>query len=144
MTAYLYLNCFIPADSTCESVIVPQNPLKVKPDVAVIGALLYAFSGFQTINLEFNHFHDVVAVFPLLLWGIENIDEKKKRPAFIIAVAINCLINYFFFIQSVVFMLIYFIVILPENVALLFVRNYRRRNSEHNFYPLCFVYYWEY
>ena len=109
MTAYLYLNCFIPADSTCESVIVPQNPLKVKPDVAVIGALLYAFSGFQTINLEFNHFHDVVAVFPLLLWGIENIDEKKKRPAFIIAVAINCLINYFFFIQSVVFMLIYFI-----------------------------------
>lgn len=50
MTAYLYLRLFAEDRR-----------------YAVIGALLYAFSGFQTTNLEFFHFHDVTAVFPLML-----------------------------------------------------------------------------
>ena len=33
---------------------------------ALIGSLLYAFSGFQATNMLFYHFHDVVAFFPLL------------------------------------------------------------------------------
>ena len=47
------------------------------PKYAVLGALLYAFSGFQSTNLLFYHFHDVVAFFPLLLYGIEKSNERK-------------------------------------------------------------------
>lgn len=95
VTAYIYLRLFTNKDS--------------KYDYAIIGALIYAFSGFQAVNLMFFHFHDVVAFFPLLLWGIETLDDKKKRPWFILAIFINCLVNYFFFIQEVIFMVIYFL-----------------------------------
>ena len=74
LTAYIYLGKF--KDDSKES----------KGDYALIGALIYAFSGFQTVNLEFFHFHDVVALFPLLLWGIETIDDKKKRPIFVFVI----------------------------------------------------------
>ena len=93
-TAYLYLRLFLD-----------------KREWGVIGALLYAFSGYQTTNLEFFHFHDVVAVFPLLLWGLEkSMQDKKYRPAFIFAVFINCLMNYYFFVGEVVFLVIYYLI----------------------------------
>ena len=97
VTAYVYLRLFT------------KKAEGWKNDFALIGALLYAFSGFQAVNLMFFHFHDVVAFFPLLLWGIETIDDKKKRPWFILAIFINCFVNYFFFIQEVIFMVIYFL-----------------------------------
>ena len=31
---------------------------------AALGAMLYAFAGFQSVNLIFHHFHDAVAFFP--------------------------------------------------------------------------------
>lgn len=76
----------------------------------VIGALLYSFSGFQATNLEFFHFHDVVAFFPFLLLGLElAMKDKGYRPFFIFSVFINCLLNYFFFIGEVFFLVIYYI-----------------------------------
>ena len=98
VTSYIYLSCF------------KDEKAEWRNDYALIGALLYAFSGFQTVNLEFFIFHDVAAVFPLLLWGIENIDNREKTPIFVISVFLSCLMNYFFFIQEVVFMVIYFFV----------------------------------
>lgn len=79
-------------------------------DYAVIGALLYAFSGFQITNMLFNHFHDVVALFPLLLIGLDKAMLDNKKGLFAIAVAINAFTNYFFFIGQVVFLIIYFII----------------------------------
>ncbi len=77
--------------------------------VATVGALLYAFSGFQTANILFYHFHDVVALFPLLLIGLERLMENKHDIAcFVVAVCINALVNYFFFVQDVIFLLLYF------------------------------------
>ncbi|WP_240043712.1 YfhO family protein, partial [Akkermansia muciniphila] len=35
-------------------------------DYALIGAILYAFSGYSLCNVFFNHFLDVVALFPVL------------------------------------------------------------------------------
>lgn len=79
------------------------------PQSATVGALLYAFSGFQTTNLLFYHFHDVVALFPLLLIGLERLMQNKRDwPCFALAVCINALVNYFFFVQSVLFLLLYF------------------------------------
>ena len=76
---------------------------------AIIGALLYAFSGFQTTNLLFFHFHDVVAFFPLLLIGLEQtMENNRDNKLFVFAVFINSLVNYFFFVQEVVFLVIYF------------------------------------
>ncbi|MBR4906188.1 MAG: YfhO family protein [Clostridia bacterium] len=92
-TAYLFLERF------CE-----------KKTAAMIGALVYAFSGFQSINLIFYHFHDVVAFFPLLLLGLElAADDDRYRPFFIFTVFLNCLTNYFFFIGEVIFLTIYFL-----------------------------------
>lgn len=84
-----------------------QRFLKNK-NYAVIGALFYAFSGFQTGNLMFNHFHDVVALFPLLLIGLEEIVESKKFGYFALAVGLNALVNFFFFIGEVFFIALYF------------------------------------
>ncbi len=79
------------------------------PKNAVIGAVLYAFSGFQATSLEFYHFHDVVAFFPLLLVGVERIrEEPKDRIPFVFAVCINCLTNYYFFVEETVFLILYF------------------------------------
>ena len=78
--------------------------------IAIVGAILYAFSGFQTTNLMYYHFHDAVAFFPLLLLGLEiHLADRKRKSFFILAVFINCLVNYYFFVQEVVFLLIYFL-----------------------------------
>jgi hypothetical protein len=39
---------------------------------AVLGSLLYAFSGWMMYNVFFNHFHEAAVFFPLLLLGIEK------------------------------------------------------------------------
>lgn len=77
---------------------------------AVIGALLYAFSGFAVYNIFFNHFHEAIVFFPLLLVGIEELQVNNRRGIFAIAVAINAVVNYWFFIGEVVFVVIYFMI----------------------------------
>ncbi len=80
-----------------------------RPEYAVIGGLLYAFSGFSLYNIFFNHFHEAIVFFPLLLIGLEEMVVNKRRGAFALAVAINAFVNYFFFIGECVFLVIYFI-----------------------------------
>lgn len=77
---------------------------------ALIGALLYTFSGFSIYNIFFNHFHEAIAFFPLLLLGLDLFMEEDRRGVFAFAVAINCLANYFFFVGEVVFVALYFVI----------------------------------
>ena len=42
-----------------------------KADTAMIGGLLYAFTGFNLYNIFFNHFSEAVMAFPLLLIAME-------------------------------------------------------------------------
>ena len=77
---------------------------------ALIGSVLYAFSGFQSVNLLFNHFHDVVALFPLLLIGVEKITEEKKKGCLLFATCLCALTNYYFFVQEAIFVIIYYFV----------------------------------
>ena len=79
------------------------------PNMAVLGACLYAFSGFTVYNVFFNHFVDVVALFPYLLWALDEAVHEKRRGPFALLVALNLLNNYFFFAGQIVFLLIYFI-----------------------------------
>lgn len=78
--------------------------------MAFFGALMYAFSGFMIYNIFYNHFHEVVAFFPLMLIGMEELMVNKRKGLFAITVALNLLTSYYFFVPSVVFLVIYFII----------------------------------
>ncbi|MBQ4101324.1 MAG: YfhO family protein [Oscillospiraceae bacterium] len=93
LTAYLYIKRFT-----------------AKKEIALLGALLYAFSGFQMYNIVFNHFNDVVALFPLMLVGLEELVTENKKGVFVLAVCINALCNYFFLVGEVVFLFLYFFI----------------------------------
>lgn len=93
MTAHVYLQRFV------------KNK-----EYAVIGALLYAFCGFQIYNTFFNQFHEVVVLFPLLLIGMEELVNNDRRGLFAVAVALNAMCNYFMFAGQVAFCIMYFFV----------------------------------
>ncbi len=78
-------------------------------DYAVLGALLYAFCGFQIYNTFFNQFHEVVALFPLLLIGMEEYIQNNRKGLFAIAVCLNAMVNYFMFAGQVAFCVLYFL-----------------------------------
>lgn len=80
-----------------------------KPESALIGGLLYAFSSFNLYNVFFQ-FQDAFMYFPLLLVGLEEFVVNKRKGLFALVVAVNCLANYFFFIGDCVFLVIYFII----------------------------------
>lgn len=80
------------------------------PESAQLGGLLYAFSGFSIYNIFFNHFHEAIIFFPLLLLSLELFITENKRFFFAIMVCICALTNYFFFFGMVVFTIIYFFV----------------------------------
>lgn len=81
------------------------------PDYAVLGALLYAFSGFSHINLMYYHFHDIIAFFPLLLLSLDRLVLDGRRGWFALMTAVSALINYFFFFGQVIFLILYFITV---------------------------------
>ncbi len=91
-SAYLYLQLFTE-----------------KKELALLGGWLYAFSGFQSTNLLFNHFHDAVAFFPLMLYGLECILAGKKKRWFLLFVGLNASVNFFFFVGEAVFCVLYFL-----------------------------------
>ena len=80
------------------------------PEAARIGGLLYAFSGFAVYNIFFNHFHEAIVFFPLLLLSVELLITENRRGFFAAMVAITAIANYFFFFGMVVFVVIYWFV----------------------------------
>ena len=80
------------------------------PEAARLGGLLYAFSGFSVYNIFFNHFHEPIIFFPLLLLSLELLITENKRITFALMVCICSVVNYFFFFGMVVFTVIYFFV----------------------------------
>ncbi len=106
VTAYLYIRKHV-----------------IRDESAMLGALLYAFSGFNACNIVFNHFTDIVAFFPLYLLVFDNLMETehhkdnwyygfggKKLVYFALMTTLMAVINYYFFFGQVVFLLIYFAV----------------------------------
>lgn len=81
-----------------------------KPQNALIGGLLYAFSAYSMYNIFFNHFHEAIVFFPLMLIGVEEAVVNKRRGALAVAVAINAFVNYFFFIGECIFLILYFVI----------------------------------
>ncbi len=82
----------------------------LQPRMAVLAGMLYAFSGFSLYNVFFNHFHEAMIWFPLLLLGIEQQMQERRRGLFAVAVLMSALSNYYFFIGQAFFVMIYWVV----------------------------------
>ncbi len=78
-------------------------------EFAVLGGLLYAFSGYTMYNTFFNHFLDVMVFFPLMLIGMDELVENNTRGVFALSVALCALVNYVFFAGEAVFMVLYYV-----------------------------------
>ncbi len=89
----------------------------------MIGALLYAFSGFQACCIVFQHFADVVAFFPLYIASFDDlmaVDAEGQGEGlrlsgpvllkFALMSAFMSILNYYFFFGQVIFFVIYFFV----------------------------------
>ena len=77
-------------------------------ETAMIGAVLYAFSGFSVYNIFFNHFHEAIIMFPLMLAALDEYMANRRRGLFALTVFACCFVNYYFFVGQVTFTLIYF------------------------------------
>ena len=93
MTAYAYIRRFV------------RNK-----NMALVGGLLYAFSGFQIFNLFFNHFQDVTALFPLMLIAMEEKINNDRKGWFAVIVAVMAIVNYYFFAGQCVFLIMYYFI----------------------------------
>ena len=93
LTAYCFIRRFV------------RNPFS-----AQLAGLLYAFSGFSVYNIFFNHFHEAIIVFPLLLLSLELLITENRRGFFAFMVFLCAVTNYFFFFGMVVFTVIYFFI----------------------------------
>ena len=76
--------------------------------MALFGALIYAFSGFQSINIVFSSFHDITAFFPLYLLSFDRLMKEGKKTGFILMTALLSSISLYSFYGQVIFFLIYF------------------------------------
>ncbi len=77
---------------------------------AVLCSVIYALSGFNIYNVFFNSFLDCTALFPFMLYSLDEFVYNKKFGIFAFFVALNCINNYFFFAGQIVFLFIYFFV----------------------------------
>ncbi len=81
-----------------------------KKSVVVIGSMLYAFSGFQCSTVVFYHFQDAVALYPLMMIGLEQLVEDKKKGRLAVACLLNALSNLVFFGAEVMFLVLIYVV----------------------------------
>ncbi len=75
--------------------------------LAFIGALIYAFSAFTMDATYFFHFIDIIAVFPLIPYLVDEVLKKRKMYLLSLTVLLNGMINYYFLVSTSVFFLIY-------------------------------------
>lgn len=76
---------------------------------AVVASMMYAFCGFMHEDLLFYHFHDVAALFPLLLITLDDLMERRRHGPFIFAVLLNAIVNYYFLVGDILFLAAYFV-----------------------------------
>lgn len=81
-----------------------------KKELAFLGAFLYAFCGWMFDSLFFNHFIEVMAIFPLYLWSFDEVMAGRRKGLFCILTTASILINYFFWFGEVIFIALYFVI----------------------------------
>ena len=77
---------------------------------AMLGSLLYAFSGFGIYNIFFNHFHEAMITFPLILAAMDCFILDKRKGYLAFSVFAAAFVNYYFFVGQAVFVFIFWCV----------------------------------
>ena len=78
--------------------------------LALLGSVLYTFSGFTIVNTQFYHFLEVAAFFPLILLGMEDaMSAKPRRGLLALFCGLNTLTNYYFMLSSALLAALYFV-----------------------------------
>lgn len=93
-------------------------------DYAVLGGILYAFSGFSVYNIFFNHFHEAIVFFPIMLWALDEFMYHRRRGVFALSVFMCCMVNYYFFVGQVTFLIVYFVIRLISHSWTLKLRDF--------------------
>lgn len=75
---------------------------------AFLGTVMYAFSGFHLESFVYNHFFDATALFPFIILSFEMLVTENRRGLFALCAGIAAVTNFFFFIGTAVFMVIYY------------------------------------
>lgn len=89
--AYLYLSRYVKKDNT-----------------ALIGSVLYTFSGYTACSFVFNFVNDAFVIFPLALWGLDELVIQNKRGIFAFLIFITALSSPSTLIMEVIFYAFYF------------------------------------
>lgn len=100
------------------------------PDYAILAGILYAFCGYNIYSIFYDSFLDVTAMFPYLLTALDDAIIDKRRNYFPIWVALNLLVNYYFFIGEAIFLTIYFIFMLIGKKYTLTIKMFLRMALE--------------
>lgn len=77
---------------------------------AAAGSFMYAFSFFSMDSKFYYHFLDVIALFPLVLYFTDEVLDNGKTYLLFLVSLVNALVNYYFYIGTSIFFLIYLIV----------------------------------
>ena len=77
---------------------------------AAAGSFMYAFSFFSMDSTFYYHFLDVIALFPLVLYFTDEVLDNGKTYLLFLVSLVNALVNYYFYIGTSIFFLIYLIV----------------------------------
>ena len=100
--------------------------------LALLGCVLYAFSGFTVVNMQFYHFTEVIAFFPLILLGMEDaMGERPRRGLLALFCGLNTLTNYYFMLSSALLAALYF-------VFRFFSADWKPRRTWQNVFALIF------
>ncbi len=81
-------------------------------NAALIAAVLFGLSSYNSANLLFNHFHDAVLMIPFMLWAMERLFREGRHGFFALTVALAAFINYYFFFGQALFLIVYFVIAL--------------------------------
>lgn len=74
--------------------------LGVDEKTSRVFAIAYAFCGWNLYYMWFNHFMEVVVMFPLVLLGIEKVLKERKPMVLMISLFVLGLANYFFLVVA--------------------------------------------
>ena len=74
--------------------------LGVEEKTARLFSIAYAFCGWNLYYMWFNHFMEVVVMFPLVLLGIDKVLKERKPFTLIISLFVLGLANYFFLVVA--------------------------------------------
>lgn len=86
---------------------VYMDYLGVKKFTSRLAGFMYAFCGWTTWYLWFNHFTGVAVLFPLILLGVEKILNEKKPWLLALSLFLLGLTNFFFFFTFTICAFIY-------------------------------------